>query len=631
VHSRRPAFRVVLLVALVALAYPSAPIGQQQEQQVDPPTTFRTGINAVRVDVIVDDQDGQPVEDLTEADFEVLEDGVLQSIDEFRMVRTGNSPPDGPRPPQIRTLLEEEFFAAEENVGVFLIYFQHSYIGARAILTMRTHRALLLDPLIRFVRSLDPADMVAVADPWVSIITSAAFTRDRDATIQSLREHFSEQVWERRELMALNQDVIIRNASRSFVRPLEEASIRLASLREARQTLIFVGSLPGGNNPQVQLEFNELVKLLKQNNTSVSVVDPAGLAASGGRGTGGVALCCGSSVIALANMRAITEETGGHAIVNTNEVGAGLARLASDARVYYLLTYTSPAPADGSFHSITVDVRRRDVRVRARSGYLALSPRELTRATAKPPDVEPAVRNALHALPVRPAEVSPITTWVGTERDGTGARVTLAWEPRTGSPTVRAESPRVTIEAKSAGGAVLFDGMSPSAPDATPSGTVRTIGGPYHVTFDSPPGQVDLRLTIESPDGLIDRDALTIDVPDYAVLSRPLVSTPRVFRARTAFEHRTLLANSDTAPTATRDFTRTDRLIIRFAVHGEFAPPTASLLDRQGKALHPITVTGSAGGDGYQMDLPLNHLARGEYLIAVEGIDERVLVPIRIN
>jgi VWFA-related protein len=573
------------------------------------------------------------VEGLTEADFEVLEDGVPQAIDEFRMVRTGTSPTDGPRPPQIRTLLEEEFFAAEENIGLFLIYFQDSYLHgdrpAAAIERMRTHRALLLDPLIRFVRSLDPSDMVAVANPFVSVLT-AMFTRDREATVRSLREHFDEHVWERRSQALLNMDVRARPSGGTF-RVLEEASIRLASLREARQTLIFVGSGLGANSPQALLDFHELVKLLKRNNTSVSVVDAEGLSVPGGRGTGGSTPCCGSTLARLANMRAVTEETGGHAIVSTNALDSGLARVASDARVYYLLTYTSPAPADGKFHSITVNVRRNGVRVRARSGYLALSPREMTRATAKPPEVEPAAGGALGALPVRPAEVSPISTWIGTERNGTGARVTLAWEPRAATSSGRGESPRVTVVARSAGGAVLFDGMSPSTPDAAAPGTGRATPGPSHVTFDAPPGQVNVQLTIESPDGLTDRDAFTVDVPDYAALSRPMVSTPRVFRARTEPERRALLADLAAAPSATREFTRTDRLIIRFTVYGEHASPSAAMLDRHGKELHPITVTGGASGNGYRMDLPLNHLARGEYLIAIEGGDERALIAIRIN
>ena len=76
-----------------AQADPPVPSETQQSsavpelpEQTDPDEqqpVFRTGINFVRVDVIVTDRDGNPVVDLEPEDFEVLEDGVPQSIETF--------------------------------------------------------------------------------------------------------------------------------------------------------------------------------------------------------------------------------------------------------------------------------------------------------------------------------------------------------------------------------------------------------------------------------------------------------------------------------------------------------------------------------------------------------------------
>ena len=64
-----------------------------------PPPTFRTEANYVRVDIFPT-KDGAPVADLTQADFDVLEGGVLQKIEQFeRVVVRGGIPQDLRREP----------------------------------------------------------------------------------------------------------------------------------------------------------------------------------------------------------------------------------------------------------------------------------------------------------------------------------------------------------------------------------------------------------------------------------------------------------------------------------------------------------------------------------------------------
>src|SRR2546421_11657875 len=58
----------------------------QQQQQQPPQPTFRTEANYVRVDVYPT-RDGAPVTDLTQQDFEVLENGAPQKIEQFERVQ----------------------------------------------------------------------------------------------------------------------------------------------------------------------------------------------------------------------------------------------------------------------------------------------------------------------------------------------------------------------------------------------------------------------------------------------------------------------------------------------------------------------------------------------------------------
>ena len=76
-----------------APAAPAAPSGQQSPPAAtdQPPApgqapVFRTGINFVRVDVIVSDKAGNPVGDLKPEDFEISEQGKQQKVETFKLV-----------------------------------------------------------------------------------------------------------------------------------------------------------------------------------------------------------------------------------------------------------------------------------------------------------------------------------------------------------------------------------------------------------------------------------------------------------------------------------------------------------------------------------------------------------------
>src|SRR5262249_40519333 len=69
------------------------PAAEQQPQtgqpQTDPnqPPVFRSGINFVRVDVILTDRSGSPIADLQPTDFDVTEDGKPQKIETFKFIK----------------------------------------------------------------------------------------------------------------------------------------------------------------------------------------------------------------------------------------------------------------------------------------------------------------------------------------------------------------------------------------------------------------------------------------------------------------------------------------------------------------------------------------------------------------
>jgi VWFA-related protein len=69
----------------------------------------------------------------------------------------------------------------------------------------------------------------------------------------------------------------------------------------------------------------------------------------------------------------LAKETGGFLLENTNDLGAGVARMQVERTTYYLLGYQSTnAALDGSYRRVNVKVKRSKVTVRARAGYLAV-------------------------------------------------------------------------------------------------------------------------------------------------------------------------------------------------------------------------------------------------------------------
>jgi hypothetical protein len=71
-------------------------------------------------------------------------------------------------------------------------------------------------------------------------------------------------------------------------------------------------------------------------------------------------------------------DTGGQAILDSREIGAGLAKVAEDLEYYYSLGYKSPHREDNRYHDIRVELddAAADYRVRVRQGYVRVSHEE---------------------------------------------------------------------------------------------------------------------------------------------------------------------------------------------------------------------------------------------------------------
>jgi hypothetical protein len=345
-------------------------------------------------------------------------------------------------------------------------------------------------------------------------------------------------------------------------------------------------------------------------------------------------------------LRVLAENSDGRAILNRNDLAIGMKQIVIDSSAYYLLGYNSTMTApDGKFHEIKVSLKqkRAGVEIRHRKGYWALKPDDAAKMAA-------AAAGARAAVPVNPvatalaATTTPrsraIRTWIGTERGANGkTKVTFVWEPMTtlaGDVVRDADRPvRVAVTAGSADGLQYFRGRVPETPLTPTAGA--TAGS--RITFDAQPGKMQLRLSIEGQGAdVIDSESREVVIPD---LTSPQTSfgTPQVFRARTPLDLQRLKADPQPVPAAARDFSRSERLLVRFAVYGPAgSTPTlkAQLLNRAGQTMSELPVTAAgAGGSVSQIELPLSNLSPSDYAISLkasgEGGDAAELVAFHVT
>ncbi|MDQ3069585.1 MAG: VWA domain-containing protein [Acidobacteriota bacterium] len=644
---------------------------QQQPQQ--PPPVIRSGINFVRVDALVTDRKtGKPVTDLTAADFEVVEDGKAQTVETFRLVDmdvpvVGEMADAAP----IRSLDQQEREMQREDVRVIAIFLDDYHVRRGNDMGIR-------EKLARFVLQLNPRDLVAVLYP-LTPVSDLVFSRNHESIANALMrfegrkfDYTPRNSYEERyaSYPAPAVEAIRAQVSLSALRAL---AVHMGSLREGRKSVLFVSeglsynlspTITNPNDPnappgrprdpsaaiggyqQTSQDFFREVDMLvdlkyvfdsaNRANTSIYTIDPRGLAPFEYDINEGASLGRDRQQLreTTDSLRIIADETGGRAIVARNDFLTGLRQMLQDSSSYYLLGYNSTqAPTDGRFHAIRVRVKRPGVDVRARKGYWALSADDAKRAEAGPSaakNIVPAeINEALSSL-AAPARGRPVLTWIGTAKgEGGRSQVSLVWE----APAAAAlKAARVSVTASNAKGELFFRGKA--EPDAEMAGRPR--GG--RLAFAAPPGPLDLRIVVEGVEGeVFDTEARTITVPDYDAPG-VTIGTPLLFRARTARDVAAIRADAAARPVAAREFSRVERLIVRFMAWGPggTAPLVkARLLNLRGDFVADLPAPSPGAGGAFEIDVPLSPYAPNDYLIelrAGEGADgARVLTALRIT
>jgi VWFA-related protein len=426
--ARQSAIPMLLLAASVA----SFAVAQE------PPSvpSFPTQAEAITVDVVVLDRDGQPVRGLTKADFTVLEDGQPQEVVSFeaREMQTVSA--------GANTAVAEPVVSNEtpRNGRVMALVLDDLGIGLLGMNEVKRAVARWLSS------QADPRDEVTLVttsgDAWWSdriergrgdLLAVLERIKGTKGSIGSPNEqiadweaHQIDQEWGGSLANSLARQVVDRWVASGAclipsVDPRATAGVseqaraaclnRVGSLSRQMKNSIATHSvavfdtiervskgLAGGRGRKSIVIFSEgflrelgerreaaAIDASRRANAAVYFVDSRGLigligtfqAAAGGPppdpGSVGSQIF-GETVLATGGSENLAEETGGFAITNSNDLNAGLVRAANDSATYYLLGYQPSRPASEKWRKLQVSVGRPGVKVRARQGYFPTVP-----------------------------------------------------------------------------------------------------------------------------------------------------------------------------------------------------------------------------------------------------------------
>jgi VWFA-related protein len=378
------------------------------------PVKFQANAQLVIETVTVTDKSGKAVEGLTAKDFSITEDSVPQTISFCEYQKMLDTAAPLPTPPAAPVAVAADDTPADkskvapvttveitpEKPGdvrykdrrLIGLYFD---MGAMPVPDqLRAQNAA-----VKFLRTqMQPADMVAVFAFSDRLHVLQDFTDDRVKVAQVIEKLFigEDQGFDEADNDDSTSDVgsafgeddsefNIFNTDRELA-ALQTAVKMLGNLNEKKVLVYFASGLKLNgvdNQAQMQATTNAAIRA----NVAFYTVDARGLVASAPLGDatrgspGGLGMYSGSSAMAAASnfqrsqdtLYALAKDTGGKALLDNNDLSAGVIQAEQAISSYYIIGYYSAnANLDGKFRRIKIALNGNpDVKLDYRQGYWA--------------------------------------------------------------------------------------------------------------------------------------------------------------------------------------------------------------------------------------------------------------------
>jgi VWFA-related protein len=431
------------LVLLTAIVFPVSsqvpgippPPGSQNNLNRQTRPTFSMTMSQTIVNVSVTDRNGKPVEHLTKNDFEVYEDGKLQTLQACEFEHLGTSPlpslnpaaqfarrpPAGPAAPSQNPTAQnpsDQPLAKFQDRRLIVMLFDFSSMEAAEQVRAR-------DAALRFLSTqMTASDMVSIMVFGSELKTIQEFTSDRDQ-LTSIIQRF--HVGESSDLAATaDTGADAEDQSGMFTPDDTEFNIfntdrKLAALQQAAQTLsqypekkalVYIASGVPKTGVDNQSQLEATINAAVRANVAFFPIDARGLVAQVPGGDATQSGAVGSGLHSGAAQRSqkdafqdtqetlytLAADTGGKALLDSNDLGLGFRQVQEQINSYYILAYESTnAAEDGKYRRIQVKLSPRLENLKAkldyRKGYFAPA----TFARMRESDKETQLQQALQS------------------------------------------------------------------------------------------------------------------------------------------------------------------------------------------------------------------------------------------
>ncbi|HEX5070696.1 MAG TPA: VWA domain-containing protein [Vicinamibacterales bacterium] len=583
------------------------------QAQTQNPPVFRTRTDLLQLDVTVLDKTGKPVKGLTADDFIILEDKQPQKVEAFTAIDIPDTPP--PAAVWANKVSPDVTTNEDGSQRIFVIVIDDAQgMGKAGRLPDLWALREMKKTVALFIDSLSAVDAVALVYTN-GTRESQNLTTDHAKIVKAIQAYPEDGG----DILA--DSCLGQMYSRNMIGAVVD---HLATIPDRRKAIVYWGAfLPYMNDCGSGFYWDRILQQAQQAHVTINPIDTMGLR-------------FGS--VASDKYKSLADDTGGYAVVDSNDFAPGIRRIFLENSSYYLMAYAPTNDVeDGRFRRVSVSIKGHpEFEVRTRRSYWADKRKPGDAEPAEPP---PNLKSVAGLLPESKLSLrATAAPFVAPAGEGADIAITLGIrQPPFAQRTP--EQVELLINAYTA------DGDPRGSDSQTISVTVPAAKADrdvtrYEVLARLPlpkPGKYQIRLSAHS----LASDTrggvyVDVEVPDFAkdAVSLSGVVINNALAADPVAPVRILRDVVPVVPTSERSFVPTDVVTAFLRVYqgGKVSaiPIKTTVTDAAGKVVvnKSDTIKAEASGEkraaDYQLRLPLADLKAGDYLLTFEAMVGKV-------